>query len=97
MLKDLKNFDPERADVDDMIELSSFARTLAGEYVALAIDAPEWLETQTKAVRREVNNRLADLREKRKRELKARLATLRTEAEKRAELTEELARLEAQG
>lgn len=97
MLKDLKNFDAERADVDDMIELSAFARTIYSEYCALAIEPPEWLETQTKAVRREVNNRLADLRAKRVREIKARLSTLKTAEEKRTELTEELARLETQG
>lgn len=96
MLDKLRNFDAERnTDVDEMVALSAFARGLAAEYTTLALDAPEWLETQQKAVANEINSRLADMRAKRIREVRARLATLKTAEEKRAELNAELERLEA--
>lgn len=94
MLKQLRDFHPENTDVDEMVALSAFGRTIAAEYAAISVDAPEWLESQRKVIGREINSRLSDLREKRKREIKARLATLKTAEERRTELSAELARLE---
>ena len=93
MLDKLKNFDCEKGDVDEMIELSAFARGMQQEYVALSIDPPEWLEVKHKEVVREVNSRLADLREKRIREIDRALAALKTAEEKRTDLKAERERL----
>lgn len=97
MLKQLRDFNPENTDVDEMIALSAFGRALAAEYAALSLDAPEWLGTQMASIGREINSRLSDLRAKRIREIKARLTTLMTADEKRAALKAELSRLEEAG
>jgi hypothetical protein len=95
MLERLKNLDLERMDVDEMVAMSAFAKSLASEYSALALDQPEWLDTKSTELKREIGTRLADLRDKRIRELKARLNTLKSTEEKKSDLTAELARLEA--
>lgn len=95
MLKELKTFSASNADVEEMIELSAFGRSISAEYAALGIEAPKWIEEKQTEVRRELNARLADAREKRKREIRAALTTLRTAEEKRADLAKELAQLEA--
>lgn len=95
MLERLKNFDSERANPDEMVELHAFARAMISEYAALQLEAPEWLEEKQLEVKRELDNRLADMKAKRIREIKAKLATLKTAEEKRAELAEELKRLGA--
>lgn len=93
MLDALKNFDGERANPDEMVELHAFARSMAAEYRELGLEPPEWLEEKRVEVKRELDTRLADMKAKRIREIKARLATLKTAEEKRAELNDELKRL----
>lgn len=93
MLEKLKNFDPEKGDVDEMVVLSAFARNIAAEYAHLGIDQPEWLEVKHKEVLREVDTRLSDLRAKRIREIERSLAGLKSAEEKRADLKAELERL----
>lgn len=93
MLERLKNFDSERSNPDEMVELHAFARVMIAEYKELQLEAPEWLEEKQLEVRRELNNRLADMKAKRIREIKAKLATLKTAEEKRNELADELKRL----
>lgn len=96
-MDELKNFDANRMDLEALVELSAFARTIEGEYVALKVAAPEWVTVQAKSLRREITSRLADAKEKSLREKKARLATLKTTEEKRKELADEIAALESEG
>ena len=93
MLNALRNFNAEETNVDEMVSLSAFGSTLSAEYAALNVDAPEWLGTQIKAVRREIQSRLADVREKRIREIERSLETLKSADEKRQDLRLELERL----
>jgi hypothetical protein len=95
MLNTLKNFDPDKGDVDEMVELSAFARSLTAEYAALEIEPPEWLAAKQKEVIREVDARQADARAKRIKEIERSMAGLRTQEERRNDLTAELARLKA--
>lgn len=97
MLERLKNLDVERLDVDDLVALSAFGRQLTEEYKTLQIAAPEWLETRTAELKREIGTRTADIRAKRIREIKSRLAALKTTEEKKTDLAAELAALEAAG
>lgn len=93
MLNELRNFDSEKAHPDEMVALHAFARNLAAEYTHLGLAEPEWLEEKRVEVKRELDTRLADMKAKRIREIKAKLATLKTAEEKRTELAEELKRL----
>lgn len=95
MIERLKNLDIERLDVDEMIAMSAFAKQLSAEYEALALDKPDWLGVKSTELKREINARLGDLRDKRIREIKARLNTLKSAEEKRADLQKELERLSA--
>ncbi len=94
-LERLKNLDFERLDVDEMVAMSAFARQIATEYDTLLLNRPEWLDVKTVELKREIQTRLADLRDKRMREIRAKIATLKTAEEKRADLAKELAELEA--
>lgn len=95
MLERLKNFDVERADVEELVALSAFARQLTEEYKLQLIASPEWLEIRTAELKREIGTRQADIRAKRVREIKAKLNGLKTAEEKRTELAAELAALES--
>lgn len=94
MLERLKLFDSRRADPDEMVELHSFARQLLAEYKELGLPIPEWIEDKRLEVKRELETRLADMKAKRIREIKAKMSTLKTAAERRAELEEELKSLQ---
>lgn len=91
----IKNFDPERVDVDEMIAISADARLLTAEYTFLNVKAPEWLDEKSAEIKRAVGNAFAAIKARRARELKARIATTLTAAEKRELYQKELAELEA--
>ena len=55
---------------------------------------PEYVAVQLNTLRREIEARMSDRREARKREIKAQLDSLQTQAERRAKLEKELAELE---
>lgn len=86
----------ERIDqVDEMIALAAFGRSIEAEYAQLQSEAPDWLTEGLKSLRREIRIRLQDTIAKRLSEAKSRLASLATPEEKRSKLTEEIAKLEA--
>jgi ATP-dependent Lon protease len=93
MLNKLKNFDALRMSVEELLELSAYARGVKAEYEYSNMEVPEWIETQIKTLKREINTRNAEALEARKRELEVRLEGLKTTREKREELEKELAKL----
>ena len=94
-LQSFKTFNADRMDVDELVALLAFGKTLRTEYEALQLEEPEFVDTQLKSLRREINARNADKIAARKRELTARIDSLKTPAQKKKELEDELARLEA--
>lgn len=94
MLDTLKNFDVRRMAKDDLIELSAHARMYIAEFKENGIDVPEWLDVNTKSLRRELASRIADEKDAKLRSLKAQRAGLRTTEEKRAELDRLIAEME---
>lgn len=94
MLEKLRRFDCARMDMEELIELSSYTRALWLEFGYLGVPAPEWLETRTRELRREIVSRNQDALEARLRELKARREALAPAEEKRTKLDEEIAALE---
>jgi uncharacterized protein (DUF3084 family) len=95
MLNQLRHFDKDRADYDELVELSAFARGLRAEYEVLGSEAPDWVDQQIKALRREIHARQQDALEMRLAKAKARRGSLATTEEKRAQLDEEIKSLEA--
>lgn len=93
MLDLLKDFDVKRLDLDQLIELSAYGRMMAEEYQRSG-EAPDWLETNIKQVRRELRVRQADQWEKDLREKKARLEAKMPAEEQRQKLAAEIAELE---
>ena len=91
----LKNFNADRADMEDLVGLLADAKALRDEYEALQIEEPEYIDTTIKSIRREITSRNADKIAARKRELTARIDSLKTPAQKKNELEKELAALEA--
>lgn len=96
MLNELKRFDKDRSNYDELIELSAFGRALRAEYEALGGEVPDWVDFQIKALRREIHARQSDAKEARLARAKARLASLATPDEKRAAAKAEVDELEAQ-
>ncbi len=94
MLERLKNLNAEIPNFEELVELSAFARNMRGEYEHLNAEVPEWLDAQTRVLRREISARQQDSIEKRIKELKARREQLTPAEERRQKIDEELKALE---
>lgn len=96
MLAQLRNFTVDRLDMDDMIALAAFGKSLRSEYQNREIAVPTWITDALSTLDREILVRRRDELEKRRREINAQLATTETLAEKRERLTREKEELEKQ-
>jgi len=96
-LQTFKSYNTARADLDDLVAMAAFGRTLRAEYEAHQIEEPEFVGTKLKALRAEIADRNADKIAARKSEIKARLDALKSPKEKAAELRKELEALTAVG
>jgi hypothetical protein len=94
MLQQLRSFDPDRGDLEDVVALSSFAKSFRSEFEHNNLEVPSWLDDKIRELGREIRNRSADNIAMKLKEAKARRAVLRTTEEKRAELDKEIAKLE---
>jgi ATP-dependent Lon protease len=95
-LQSFKTFSADRMDIDELVALYTFGKSLRDEYEALQLEEPSFVDVQLKSLRREITARTADKLEARKRELTARIDSLKTPAQKKSELEKELAKLEEQ-
>lgn len=97
MLNDFKTFnDSNRLDITQLVALAAYGRQLRDEYEHLNLEAPEWVDTQLKSIRREIQTRNAERVEARLKEAKARLDSLKTPTERKSEIKREIATLEKQ-
>lgn len=94
MLNDFKNFNTDGLELDQLIALAAFGRAQRAEYEAQRVPEPEYVAEQLNTLRREIEARMSDRREARKREIKAQLDCLQTKEERRTKLEKELADLE---
>jgi len=94
MLSEFRTFNKDRMDLDELVALAAFGRSLREEYAAQKVDEPDFVNIQLKTINREIQDRVSDLRETRKKQIKAKLQNLKTPQERRAELEAELAELE---
>lgn len=94
MLDSFKAFNVEAADdLDELVAMSAFGRSLKAEFELQNISTPEFVDDSLRAIKREIERRVADRRAARVRELKAARAGLATAQEKREAIEKELAAL----
>jgi hypothetical protein len=91
----LKQFDVDRADLDEMVEVSCLGKLLVAEYEANSLKAPEWVNDTLDSLKTEIAARKRDNLAKRLKDAKARQTQLRSQEEKKADLANEIAELEA--
>lgn len=97
MLDQFQAFNPDVTSLDELMALSAFGKSLAAEYEARKIKAPEYVAVQNDAISRQIDTLVRDQRAARVRHLKAEREGLKTAAEKRDAIEKELAELEAVG
>ena len=93
MLEQFKGFNTEVSDLDELVAMAAFGRSLRAEFESLNVSVPEFVDDQTRVIKREIETRVADRRAARVRELKAQRDSLKTAAEKREAIEKELASL----
>lgn len=89
----LKRLDLDRIDLDEAVGLIAEGEAMEDVYATRSLETPEWLTNNLRELNREVNNRVAESREKALRETELELAGLRTREERRAELQAKAERL----
>lgn len=95
-LHDLKNFDAQRMDIDQLVALAAFGRSVRTEYEQLNLEEPTWLDDRLKSLRREIAVRNTDRIEAMLKEKKTRLDALKTPNERKTELKKQIKELEEQ-
>lgn len=95
MFEKLRNLNIDRLSVDEAVFLLTSAKTFAAGYAEIGIPVPEWLGDNIRSLEKDVKSRQRDEMERRLREAKTRRNSLRTAEEKRKDIDEEIARLEA--
>ena len=90
-----RNDASRRRPVGGLVFLSATATGLRGEFEKLNVEVPEWLDTRSRELKREIHTRQQDATDKRVREIRSRLDALKTPSEKRAELEAELTKITA--
>lgn len=93
MLETFKKFNTEVADLDELVAMAAFGRNFRSEFEALNVSIPEYVDDTQRAIKREIETRVADRKAARVRELKAQRDSLKTAAEKRESIEKELAAL----
>lgn len=94
ILDTLKRVNIDGVDLEKAIALLAFGRTLQAEYAELELETPDWLNVRLRELRREINTRVADAKEKRLSELKSRRETLETPEVRRKKIDAEIKKLE---
>lgn len=93
MLEQLKNFDVNRATIDELVGLAAYGRTVANEFAALGVEQPEWLGVQLDALARVIKAKNQDRLAARLRTINASLDNLKTPQERKAALKAEAEKL----
>lgn len=94
MLDSLRRVNTETIDPEEIVALLAFAKGYKAEFDANAMPTPEWVDDKIRALKRELETRNADQKQRRLRELKSQRESLLSAAEKRQKLDEEIAKLE---
>lgn len=90
----LKNFQVDRLDVGELLELRAVGKLLRVEYEAADVPTPEWLTDSLRTLNTEVDRRRKDELERRLKQLKAEDSADRTASERREDRAKERERIE---
>lgn len=96
MLFQLKNFDKDKTDLDEIVALLAFGESMQGIYGKLGLDVPEWLTEQLRAVNREAFERQRDFKSLELKRLRAKKAKLAEKDETIENIDAKIASLAAQ-
>jgi hypothetical protein len=96
MLNELRRFNVETGELEEMVALLHLARGVQQEFATLNIPTPPWVDDKVRQLQRAIQSKTADQRDLRIKELQAEQARLKTAAERRAEIQAELDRLQGQ-
>jgi signal transduction histidine kinase len=96
MLEQLRKFNKDNTNLEEMMSLSAFAKGLRAEYETRSIPVPEWLTSSLTTLGHEITSKTRDQLEKRKRELMAQASGLESAEEKRKRIAKELQEIDAQ-
>jgi hypothetical protein len=95
LIQALKNIQPERASLDEMVELSAGAKMLSAEFSANGLSEPEWLSEAKRTLTTEIKRQSEDRLKMELREIEQAEAALETAAEKRQRLAARKAELQS--
>lgn len=95
MLEQFRVFNVDRMDLEELVALAAYGRTLRNEFEAQKVEEPAFIDINLKALRREIQMKVADKNASRRQQIKTKLDSLKTPAEKKEELLAELAELDA--
>lgn len=93
MLDQLKNFNADRMDVEELVALHMFGKQFRVALEEQSVPVPVYVDDNLRALKHEIDNRMADRKAARIRELKQQRAGLATAQEKRDAIEKELAAL----
>jgi hypothetical protein len=94
MLQQLKSFEPNRLDVDEVVSLSAYAKILRAEYEAQKVEVPEWLDPKMADLSKAIKKLYADRVAAELKETRARRLNLNTVQETKEDLDRRIAKLE---
>jgi DNA repair ATPase RecN len=89
MLQQFKEFNTDRASLDELVALAAFGKLLRAEYEVHNLEEPEFVDVNLKSLKREIYTRNASKLEARRKEIDARLDSLKTPSQRKAELQKE--------
>lgn len=94
MLDELRKVNVDGIDLERAVALLAFGRSVVAEYAELELEPAEWLVSTVRQLKREINTRVADAKEKRLRDLKTRREQLETPELRRKKIDAEISRLQ---
>lgn len=97
MLNEIRNWNVDAAGLDQTVATLAMAKLVRAEFDTKNVTAPEWLDSQIRALNRAIEALTRDQKELRRRELLAQASQLETASEKRARIQAELDALEKEG
>lgn len=89
IVENLKNFNIDRASMDELLLAQIDINALRAGYERNAIPVPEWVADQARTVALDITRRTRDDIERRRKEIDAQLTQLEPSADKRARLQKE--------
>ncbi len=94
ILETFRKVNIDGVDLEKAIALLAFGRALQAEYTEIEVEAPDWVQIRMRELRREINTRVADAKEKRLSELKSRRETLESPEARKRKIDAEIKKLE---